>query len=230
MTNRQASLLAAIALWAGHLPSALGALVYDITVDTSSLVGNPAAPFYIDLQFNDGSGGDNGDANNSARVDAVYYGGGAPVGGVTIYGGANGSLAQWTGGLNFVDSSPYNEAIQQFTPGGTLDFHVTLQTTNLDVGGAQDLFTFAILHSANPTLGPLSIPTTDPSYQLLTIAIMPTPAVSTFRVDTSNPETPPGIAAFRATVTAVPEPSVTMLGLALLGIRAATRRRPLPSR
>lgn len=228
--NRKLSLLLLFLSWAGHLPVASGAtiIVYHLTLNTSSLKANPtvnaAAPFYLDFQFNDGQG--TGDGNNTVTASNFTYGAGGSASGTPILsGGASGSLSA---GVTLTDSGFYNDFTHGFTPGDLLSFDITLSMPTADVGGAPDLFTFAILHSGDVgNQGLLPIPTTDPGYQLLTIALDPSsPLVSTFAVvpHASNPETPPGIAAFQANVVVVPEPNVAFFGLALLAFTGGVRR------
>ena len=113
---------------------------FSVFVDTSALVGNLAGPFSLDFQLNDGSG--LGDGNNTASLSNFKFGGGSAVGGATTSGGATGDL---TSGINITDSDwTFNEFYQGFLPGNWLSFNLSL-STNLDLGGTPDLFSFAIL-------------------------------------------------------------------------------------
>src|SRR4051794_1904888 len=123
------------------IPSLCGAAaIYDISLDTSPLIGHTASPFSLAFQFNDGSG--LGDGNNTSVLSAFQYGsGGSAAGSPILFGGASGSL---TSGVTIVDNSFFNAFIQPFVPGSLLSFR--LQTsTNLDVGGTPDEFSFSIL-------------------------------------------------------------------------------------
>ena len=64
---------------------------FDVSLNTSGLVGNSAAPFYINFQLNDGSGSATGDANNTVKISNFQ-----PIGGVGLpstMGGASGNLS-----------------------------------------------------------------------------------------------------------------------------------------
>jgi hypothetical protein len=61
--------------------------IYNVSMDTSGLVGNPAAPFYLDFQFNDGSG--TNDGNNTVTVGGFNVAG---VGAASPSGGGTGDL------------------------------------------------------------------------------------------------------------------------------------------
>ena len=63
---------------------------YDVTLDTAPLVGHPAGPFYVYLEFIDGSGV--GDANNTVTMTNVNFGGGSALGNPVSFGGVTGSL------------------------------------------------------------------------------------------------------------------------------------------
>ncbi len=184
-------------------------LVFHVSLNTTPLMGHPAAPFSVDFQLNDGSG--IGDANNTATINNFAFGGGAPAGSPTLTGGASGDLS---GTITLTDSSFLNEFFQEFTPGSTLDFEVQL-TTNVDAGPTPDQFSFAILDS---TL--TEIPTLGPGDAFLIVDINSTnPSIQTFA---SDPSTPPagggsGISISAPQVQVVPEPTVLMLLVIGLG-------------
>ncbi len=182
---------------------------YDVSVDTSALIGNGAGPFSLDFQFNDGAG--TGDGNNTVNVSGFVFTGGLATGTPTLSGGATGSLAA---GLSFNDSSALNEAYQGFNPGSTLTFHVSL-TLNVAPGSAPDLFSFGVLDSSFA-----NIPTTGFGDSLFTVEIGASGA--TFATGASS--SPAGVS---VNVTAVPEPGVwaTATGALLIGFGAWRRRR-----
>jgi hypothetical protein len=133
-------------------PQVCGATVlFDISMTTSPLIGDPAAPFSLEFQFNDGSGSNDG--NNTVILDQFAFGpGGGPLGLPSAVGGVTGDLGT---SVTLVDNSFFNQFIQQFTPGATLQFRVS-STTNLDAGGVPDEFTFSILDQSGteiPTVG-----------------------------------------------------------------------------
>jgi hypothetical protein len=128
-----------------------GISTYDVTLDSAPLVGHPAGPFYVYLEFIDGSGV--GDANNTVTVSDVNFGGGSALGNPLLFGGATGSLET---GVSITDSSFTNIFGEQFAPGLELSFSLGL-TSNDDSGGIPDGFTFFLLDSSGvplPTLAP----------------------------------------------------------------------------
>jgi hypothetical protein len=111
-----------------------------VWVDTSSLVANPAGPFSLDFQLNDGSGV--GDGNNWATLSNFRFGGGSAFGSGTTFGGTSGDLST---SVSLTDTdSLFNDFYQSFLPGSFLAFDLTL-SNNVDAGGTPDLFSFAIL-------------------------------------------------------------------------------------
>jgi len=182
--------------------------LFNVSVSTTALVSNSSGPFQIDLQLIDGSG--TGDANNTATVTGFNFGGGALSGTPTNIGGVTGDLSST---VTLVDSGFFNNFQQSFTAGSTLSFMVDL-TTNLDVGGTPDAFTFAILDNLGN-----NITTSDPGGSLLTVNLnSATPTVTSF-AGTGN----------YATVSAIvttPEPgTLTLLATGISGGLIALGRR-----
>ena len=125
-------------------------LMFEVSLDTSGLMGHPAGPFYIDFQLNDGSG--NFSKVNTAKIS--NFSGAGLTGTPHLFGNATGSLAA-AGTLTLKDDAALiNEFYQAFTPGRLVSFHVSL-TTNVD-GPIPDAFSFSILDNL---LSP--IPTTN---------------------------------------------------------------------
>ncbi|HEY9154117.1 MAG TPA: NF038129 family PEP-CTERM protein [Opitutaceae bacterium] len=177
-----------------------GQLQVRVNVDTHSLIGNPAGPYSLDFQLNDGSGW--GDANNTASLSGFKFGSGGAAGSGSSFGGAGGDLGS---NVWLTDSSPFNEFYQGFTPGSWLSFDLSL-TTNVDGGGTPDAFSFAILDGAL-----MNLPTQSPgSDAFLAINIdSATPWVSTYSsVD--------GL----ITVTATPVPEAASYGFCAAGLLA----------
>jgi hypothetical protein len=112
---------------------------FNVLLDTSTLVGNPAGPFALDFQLNDGAGV--GDGNNTATLSNFQFGGGSASDSPTWFGGASGDLAS---SVVLTDTDPFNEFYQAFNPGAWLSFNVLL-STNFIFGDIPDLFSFAIL-------------------------------------------------------------------------------------
>jgi PEP-CTERM motif len=195
---------------------------YQVTVNTTSLIGNVNAPYYVDFQLNSGGG----PFSNMATVNNFNFGGGSPspVGSAMVYvGNPTGDLST---GFTLVDvpgatsTSAFNEISQQFTPGSTLSFDVTLT----DNGGAQvpDEFEFAIDDSST-----YQIPTT--SLDGISLAVIDinrafsNPAISTAVYSPTDPQ----YAGMTVSITPVPEPSslgVFGLGLGAIALYGAGKR------
>ena len=131
---------------AGRRASARADFLFDVSLDTSSLVANPAnGPYSIDFTLIDGSG--TNDGNNSVLIGGFTYGGGNPTGSPSTTGSASGSLG--LGSVALSDQSFFNDFNQTFNPGGMLTFQVSL-TTNVEA--TPDTFAFAILDGTGATL------------------------------------------------------------------------------
>jgi hypothetical protein len=125
--------------------------IYNVTLDTTQLVGHPAGPFYLEFALTDGSG--IGDANNAVTLSGFDFGGGSALGGPLEFGGASGSLET---GVAMTDNSFLNVFYEPFAPGLQLSFLLDM-TLNEDAGGVPDRFTFFVLDSSGvplPTLAP----------------------------------------------------------------------------
>ncbi len=141
----------ALALLLITAATASAGTLYNVSIDTSSLIGNAAGPFQLDFQFIDGSGTDDG--NNTVTLGSFNFGGGSYDLSATTTGGVSGDPST---SIVLVDSSFFNEYTIGFTPGSTLAFSVDL-TGNVDPGGVPDEFSFGILDSSGfeiPALGP----------------------------------------------------------------------------
>jgi hypothetical protein len=191
-------------LFVAMLPGvAFGNAVYNVSIDTSPLIGNAAGPFMLDFQFLDGSGLDDG--NNTVTLSGFAFGSGSPTGSASTFGGVAGDLLT---SLTLTDTSFFNEFTQGFTPGNALAFVVDL-TTNVDLGGVPDEFTLAILDSSGfqiPTLGPFDT-------VLLADITSGNPSLFSYGSDTSRNAVASGepIALAAPSVSQVPEPSLGWL-------------------
>lgn len=131
--------------------TAIADAIYQVTLNTSPLVGHPAGPFYVYGAFTDGNG--IGDANNTVTLSNFTFGGGSALGSPLVFGGASGSLETV---VAITDSSFLSFFAEQFAPGLQLSFSLDL-TLNDDGGGTPDRFTFFVLDSSQvplPTLAP----------------------------------------------------------------------------
>ena len=191
------------------------------TIDTGPLSGDPAGPFSLDLQLNDGSGTDDG--NNAAVLSGFTFGaGGGATGSATLAGGASGDLGS---SITITDNSFLNEFTQGFTPGSQLQFQLSL-STNVDDGGTPDQFTMAILDSSGAQLPTLSFFDVFVEIDLDSAD----PAIQTFASDTSRNTVAGGAPVDLSeptftTVSSAPEPgSMVLAGCALLVVALCRRR------
>jgi hypothetical protein len=131
--------------------AAMADQIFNVTLNTMPLVGHPAGPFSVFLVFTDGDG--IGDANNTATISNINFGGGSALGGPILFGGASGSLET---GISITDSSFLSFFSEPFSPGSQLSFSLALTTAD-DLGGTPDRLTFSIVYnfgSPIPTLAP----------------------------------------------------------------------------
>lgn len=144
-------------------------LVFDVTLDTSALIGGS---YFVDFQLNDGDGVQ----NNTVSLSNFTFGGGSAGGSPVLLGGASGSLGS---GATIIDSDFLNELTEGFTPGSTLGFHVDL-TTNLAPGAnTPDQFSFALLDDQGN-----EVPTTSANGSFVSVNIdSSSPTVEAFGSD-----------------------------------------------
>jgi hypothetical protein len=205
--------------------TATAGAVYQVTLDTSSLIGHPAGPFYVYGTFTDGSGV--GDANNTVTMSDFTFGGGSALGNPIVFGGATGSLET---GATITDSSFFSFIVEQFAPGLQLSFLLGL-TSNDDAGGIPDRFSFSILDSSGvplPTLAPFgdyffgaNLYSTGPIFDAYGSDPSRAPSVGN-PVSISVPTI--------TSQTAVPEPSTPFLFAGGLALLAALKHRRVSPR
>jgi hypothetical protein len=182
------------------------AATYDVTIDTTPLIGNPNGPYYLNLAMTYGGAG----VGNNATISGFSSAG---VGTPTIQGLAAGNLSS---SVTVADNNAnfYNDFYQQFTPGTSLSFIVQL-SDNL-TGQTPDLLGIGI--DDNSTY---QIPTTDPNgnINLADFTIRPNAIdVSTF-TGAVDPYSGFDYSGVSATVTVVPEASNAVAGVfALLSV------------
>ena len=199
--------------------AALGDIFYNVTLDTTPLVGHPAGPLYFEVVFTDGSGF--GDGNNTVTLGDVAFGGGSALGSPFVFGGASGSLET---GVTITDSEFLSLFVEQFTPGLQLSFSLGL-TSNDDLSGIPDEFTFFILDNSGVPL-PTLAPTGD---YFITADLGSTgPVFHTYGTDPTRAPTvgdPITMGAPEITAAPVPEPGTLALLSLGLGTTVWWRRR-----
>ncbi len=124
---------------------------YNVTINTSSLVGHQAGPFTLLFAMTDGSG--LSDGNNTAAVSSANFSDGNALGDPTAFGGVSGDLGSV---VVMTDTQTLGFFSESFNAGQSLSFTVTL-TNNVDDGPIPDGFTVYILDNSGipiPTLSP----------------------------------------------------------------------------
>jgi hypothetical protein len=131
--------------------------IYDISLDTSSLIGNANAPFALDFQLT--SGDTTSGVVNTAILSLFTFGASGSAGLGSPFpnsGNASGDLGS-TVTLDTSGATFFNEFSQYFAPGSMLAFQLDLTNTPQS-SGTPDEFTFQLIDN---TLA--EIPTTDPT-------------------------------------------------------------------
>jgi hypothetical protein len=137
------------------------------TLNTSSLISNPNAPFTLDFSFTDGSG--TGDGNNTITLSNFAAGAGSLTQS-SISGEVTVNASPFS--IMLEDSSFFNDVQFTFVPDATFSFQLNA-TSNAD-SGTPDTFTLAILDrnlnnipTTNPNNGiafvEVDLPTTNPA-------------------------------------------------------------------
>ncbi len=186
-------------------PTSHAGASYHVTINTTSLISDPGAPFALDFVLTGG----NALANYATLSNFVFSIGGSPTANppATTFGLASGSLST-TVSLGDNAANFFNEFYQGFIPASTLEFDLGL-TTNLN-GPTPDGLSVAILDQNLQNSA-----TNGPGDSLMLINInSTTPVAQTF--SSTN-----GV-----TVSVVPEPSSALLcGSVLVGACGLVRRR-----
>jgi hypothetical protein len=185
-------------------PQAAHATAFEVTIDTTKLVG--LGPFSFDVQLTDGDPG----RITEAVLTAFVFGGGSPVGSPVLAGGTTGDFGT---GVTLSDSGGFLASFtQRFEPGSMLKFLLTLTVDGTSSGIFPDALSIALLDSSGS-----EIPTTGFFDEFLTIEVGRRVDVFAARSDLSRttldvPEPTVG--------RSVPEPNVLALfaGAAILGV------------
>jgi hypothetical protein len=203
--------LAALSV-AGHAAVSQAApILYDVTIDTTALIGAPGGPFSLNFQLIDGGG----EVTNNATLGDFQFAGGGAVGSPTLAGGALGDLSSAVT-LTDEGGSFFNSFTQDFDPGTLLRFTILL-TMEIEPGGIPDQFSMGILR------GGIGIPTEFFDAFMIIDINSSDPAIQSFGSDPIS-----GLAIGAPSVTPVPEPaSLTLVGTGLLlAFRRRRQKRP----
>lgn len=178
-------------------------VIYDITLNTSSLNGQSG---YLDFQFNPGASG-----APAATATITDFTSGTPASTDQTTNDASGLLP---GTLTLGNGTAYNDLFQGFTYGSTFSFELTLSGAALDNPSGSIGSTFALSLYAADGVTPLL--TTDPNGSVLTINVNSngTTSVETF-AQSSTDSTP---AAAATPLNPVPEPSSLVLTVSSLSV------------
>lgn len=184
---------------------------FHVDINTSSLVGSPDGPFYLDFQLNQGGATT---PSNTATISNFSFTGGSASGATNVFGTATGDMGS---SITLTDSSasPFNEIFQGFSAGTTdIQFDVTL-TQNM-AGVTPDGFEVAVLDGST-----FQIPTNAPDQ--LSLVVVPI-GNSNHPGDIGTYSTGPGGVSAIATT---PEPSTWVLllvGATAFGVLHLCRR------
>jgi PEP-CTERM motif len=210
--------------------TAAHAQTYLVTINTSTLSSaalSGDAPFGLEFQMNYGGGS----AGNSATVSNFNFGGGSATPGTTFVTNSQGGAGTATGSLasqvTISDNAanPFNLFSQNFTPGSTVSFNVTL-TDNGPFGQTPDGFVVALDEGPDG----FEIPTTQDGASNDGVALAEFDLrAGSVTVDTyagaNNPDLGGDFSGVTVSVQAVPEPSSWLLGLGACAMFAGLRRR-----
>ena len=215
-----AAILAA-ALSLAYTPKIKAAdLIYTVVINTSSLIGNPDAPFSLDLDLVTGSGNavtGAGNVTNTVTLSKFTFTGGATASSPNFtMGGQSGSVSS---SVVLTNSSANNEFAIAFTTIPTQIVFTVDETTNSEVVGSGTPIPdqFAVYLDNNAANG--FVPTTDPSGSntLISSTIVSGMTINSIQAYSST--------APDAGVTAVPEPgSAALLLFGAVGLVARRKR------
>jgi len=199
-------------------------LIFTVTLNTASLVGNLDAPFGLDVQLVQGSG----NVTNTVTLGAFSFTGGPGLDASSIYsaGGVAGSFS--SGSLTLTNSSSNNEYAENFGAGVTqIKFSVTASINSEVVGNGTPVMDQFNVYIDDGNTADGFVPTTAPgnpgSDALVQLNLASTDQVSSIQAFNSTAGGPdPGV------ITTVPEPGSTAMlcigGFGLLAWRFKNRR------
>jgi hypothetical protein len=194
--------------------------IFNLSLDTSGLVGNANDPFALDFQFS--SGDTTSGVSNTATLSLFAFGAGGSAGVGNPFpnsGNASGDVGS-TVVLNTSGGSFFNEFSQNIAPGSMLSFQINL-TNNPQSSGTPDEFTFQLIDN---TLSGIS--TTDPSGSSSLVIIDLTGGTLTPRIFSTNGDSVAITPHVSLSQTEVPEPaSVWLLAPTLLATLWFVRKR-----
>jgi hypothetical protein len=124
--------------------------VFQVSVNTASMVGNSAGPFSIAIALTDGSGISAG--SSTVQVANVNFNGGKTLGSPVLFGGASGDLGS---SAAITNTSFLGLLVESFLPGSKLTFTLSL-TAGHNKTGVPDRLTIFILDATGAPIATLA--------------------------------------------------------------------------